>query len=466
MKRKFISQLVNFIKSNKVICLVILLLILVGVVIVIFPFLEKNFSCLAEYYFGGEKSPKGELLKIILQIFGGIFLIIGAWATLRRVRIMEQNSVAEKFRNSIEQLESNKTSIVIGSLHSLNHIAKTNSDYVQQIIGIFESHIRDRMDKEKDWKSLTWQEKKRYRLPTEVQTILDILFRNKNSKIYQKTIIDLNRCKLHRANLNYANLKNAYLNKTKLQGAFLSYADMSNIDMEGADLSSAQLIGTNLINSKISNSYFIGADMKATKLQFAKLRNSHFENAYISSAHFERAFLHKASFIGCDSIDTNFISADLGRADFSGSRLIRQDFRFATLSETKFYGAFIKESTFKDSELLYTRFNGACSKLNSGRDELEYSFYSTLNQRGNKETEFDKSVSFGNVTDEEKQVIINNFKKKIENKKLVSKFIKSINNSLFQDTDESVKGTLSKEIAENIVNQFDKAIRFAGIVLK
>ena len=462
---RLLKQFFCFLKGNRTIVTLFFILIFIGLSIYFFDTIEKYFSCLASYYFGGETSPKGEFLKIILQIIGGTFVIVGAWTALRQVKIMKENSVADKLKNAIEQLGSDKTSIVVGSLHSLNQIAKNNKEYIPQVLSTFISHVKDRMDAEKDWSSLTWDERKKYRLPTEVQTILDILFRNSDKVIYKKNIIDLSRCKLFCANLNYADMQNAYLNKVQLQGALLSYANFMNVNIENADLSSTELISTNFSNAKLSNSYFIGARIIDAKFQFAKLRESHFEHADINSVHFEGAFLHKANFIGCDSIDTNFTCADLSRADFSGSRLIRQNFSFGTLSETKFFGSFIKDSGFKNTSLLYTRFNGACSKLNSGREELSYDFLITINQRIDKETEFDKSILFGKVSNNEKQQIIENFKKEIQNQELVTKFTKSLDNPLFEDTNDIVKGLLSKHMAENEINQFNNAIKFAGIKL-
>jgi uncharacterized protein YjbI with pentapeptide repeats len=459
------KQIVHFIPQNRKYLLYILIIIILVLFILFFTVVEKYFSCMAFYFFGGENSPKGEFLKIILQIIGGLILVIGALATWRQVKIMEKNSVSDKLKIAIEQLGSEKKGIVVGSLHSLHQIAKKDKELIPQILSTFVSHIRDKMDSEKDWNSLSWEEKKKYRIPTEVQTILDILFRNKEKEVYKKMVIDLSNCKLYRANLNYADLQNTYLNKVQLQGAFLSYANLSKVNLEGADLSLAQLIGTILINAKISNSYFIGAELNGAKFQFAKMRDSYFEHAYFSSVHFECAFLLKASFIGCNSIDTNFSCADLSRADFSGSRLIRQTFNFTTLNDTKFYGSFISNSDFKNAILLYTQFNGACSKLSSGRDEISYNFLNTINQRIGMDTEFDKSISFGSLTDKEKQQKIKDFKMKIKDKELIAKYAKCLNNSLFDDTDESEKGLLSKEKTDYIINQFSIAIKYAGIKL-
>lgn len=460
---KLIKHLMSFFKENRGTCLLILIILLMGTSAISFPFIEKNFSCLAEYYFGGEKSPKGELLKIILQIIGGIFLVVGAWATYRRVQIMEQNSIADKLRNAIEQLDSNKTSIVVGSLHALNYIAKTNNEYVQQIVGIFESHIRDRMDKEKDWKSLTWEGKKKYRLPTEVQTILDILFRNKDRTIYQNGIIDLSRCKLHCANLSYANLQNAYLNSTELQGANLSYSNVSNIDMEGANLSFARLIGTKLLKSKISGAYFIGATLSGTNFQFAKLRNARFEHAHISSVHFERAILRRASFIGCNLIDTNYSCAELAFANFSGSRLLRSNFSFSGLSEVKFDGCLIKDADMRQAELYATQFYGACSKLKSGRDETEYNFHVTINERKEKLTDFDKSILMGEADVEMISRIKTEAKKEINDKMLLAKYLKCVDNSTYTGFDFISKGTLSAERVEKAIGEYKGAFQFVGV---
>lgn len=462
-KTRFIKQFVSFIRENNGTSVVLSLLLLLGLFTIFFPIIEKYFSCIAEYYFGGEISPKGEFLKIILQIIGGVFLFYGAYLTYCRVQIMEQNSVSDKLRNAIEQLGSDKTSIVIGSLHALNQIAKTNREYVQQIVGIFGSHIRDRMDKEKGWNSLTGKEKDDYRLPTEVQTILDILFRNSGSTVYLNGIIDLSRCKLQRANLNYANLKNAFLNNAQLQGAFLSRANMSNIEMEDANLSFARLIETNLMNSKLSNSCFIGADMKGTKFHFAKLKNTHFEHSYISSVHFERAFLNRANFIGCNMIDVNFSCAELAFSNLSGSRLVRCNFSFSWLAEAKFDGCLMKDIDMRQAELYATQFYGACSKLKSGRNEMDYNFYKTINQRVDKQTELDDSILMGVANHKMIMEIKTKSKKEIEDKLLLQKLLKCIDNRFYTGFDDISKGILASDKIKKATLQYQHAFKLAGV---
>ena len=448
-------------KIRKLVIIVILLIFSAVLFFYFFDFFEKCFSALSVYFFGGESNlnPKGEFLKVVLQTIGGVFVIIGACAALRRVKIMEQNRIGEKFSNAVEHFGSDKTGIFIGSIYALNEIAINNKEYKQQVFNTLSSHIRDRMKNEKEWSSLTLQEKENYQLPIEVQAILDIFFRNKNQDYYDSNIIDLRNCKLYKAKLNYADMRNADLHKTQLQGAFLSKANLAGVDLSNANLSGAKLHDTNLIGAELSNSFFIGAELNSTKLQFAKLRKSHFECSSMDNVHFECAFLHKAIFIGCNSIGNKFHGADLSRVNFSGSSLVRQQFICSTLMETKFYGAYIKDSNFKGAKLAYTRFNGACSKLSSRREELSFDFFSAINQRIDKKTEFYKSVSFGKLSDEERKEVIGEFKEEIKDKKLIKKFISSINNPLFEDDENIDKGLLSKKIAQNVITQFNKAIQ-------
>lgn len=456
------NQLFIFLKRNKIFVLLALILIGSGFCIYFFSY---YYSCLASYFFGGEKSPRGEFLKVVLQTIGGVFIFIGAFATLLQVKIARQNSLTDKLKNTIEQLDSNKNSIVIGSLHALNQIALNNKGLLQQVLNMFINQIRDRMDKESDWNSLTINEKKAYRLPNEVQTILDFLFKSKEKECYKKNIIDLSNCRLYKANLNYADMRNVYLNNAQLQGAVLSNANLSGVDLQGADLSYAKIHNTNFLNATLTNSNFVGAELFSTRFQFAKLRESHFEHSYLCDVHFECAILTKAIFIGCSSFDSNFNGAELSKANFSGSRLVRQQFIHSNLIETKYYGTYVKDSNFKCANLVYTRFNGACSKLNFRKEELSFNFLNLINQRIDKEAEIDETVSFGKLSYEEKNKVIKDFKKEVNEKSLIINFIQSLNSPLFKDTIELDKGKFSKDEAQNLLNQFNNAIKVPEIRL-
>jgi uncharacterized protein YjbI with pentapeptide repeats len=456
------NQLFVFLKMNKKFG--ILTLIFIGTGFCIF-FFSYYYSCLASYFFGGEKSPKGEFLKVVLQTIGGAFIFIGAWAALLQVKIARQNNLTEKLKNTIEQLGSTKNSIVISSLHALNQIALNNKDLLQQVISTFINQIRDRMNTERDWNSLTLTEKQAYRLPTEVQTILDLLFRSKEKQFYKNITIDLSNCRLYRANLNYADMRNVYLDKAQLQGAFLSHANFSGVYLQGADLSDTQLHETNFLGATLSNSNFVSAELISTRFQFAKLMDSHFENSYLSDVHFESAFMSNAIFIGCSSFDSNFNGASLSKADFSGSRLVRQQFICSNLMGTKYYGSYLKETNFKGAILVYTCFNGACSKLNTEREELAFDFLNLIKQRIDKETEFDKTIYFGKLSNEEKNQVIADFKKEVTEKPLILNFIQSLSSPLFKDTTEVDKGILSKDKAQNLLNQFNDAIKVPEIRL-
>lgn len=455
-----------FKKQRKLLIIVSLSILLIVLFFCSFNYIEKSFSYSSEYFFGGvdNHNPKGDFLKLILQIVGGLVIFFGTWTAFKRVKIMEQNNISDKLSNAIVQLGSNKPFVINGSIIALNQIAINNKEYKQQVFNMLSSYVRDRMKDEKAWCSLTYKEKKNYQLPLEVQSILDLFFKSKWQNYYGDSIIDLRNCKLYRANLNYADMRNAYLHGAQLQGAFLSKANLSGVDLTNVNLSSAQLHDTNLIAAELSYSFFTGADLNSTKFQFAKLRESHFEKAFLNNVNFECASLEKAIFIGCNSIDTNFNTADLSSANFSGSKLIRQHFIYSYLLGTKFYGAFIKDSNFKSAKLVSTCFNGACSKLSSQREEIDFNFYTVINQRLNKKAEFDKSVLFGKISDEEKKELIKEFKKEITHSKLINRFTKSINNPLFDGTNDIDNGLLQHEPLQNAITEFSKAIKFAGIL--
>ena len=232
-----------------------------------------------------------------IAIAGGFLAGAVLHQTMRRAEAAEkatvqtEKSIVQKtFSDAITHLGHERESVILGGIHSLLNLAKENNDYRYEVFHILCAHI----------KTITtaggYSEKYKKGPSTTIQTLLDLLFIEKNTIFFQEYNADLKgaylagshlfRARLQCAHLQTANLQDAKLQNARLQKALLlsaklQGAELQETQLQGANLEQAQLQGAKLQETKLQGADLTGADLQRATLQETQMQGAHMHNTYL-----------------------------------------------------------------------------------------------------------------------------------------------------------------------------------------
>ena len=198
------------------------------------------------------KSP--ELARFVGYIIGGLLAVGQVIASNRRATAaektaesMEKGNVAERFKNAIEHLGNESSSVRLGGVYALHHIAQEEVNYRERVFEILCAHIRETTTVESYKQRPTVPGKDCNEPTAEIQSILNLLFVSESGKeIYKGNQADLQRAHLQGAILANANLEKALLLSVDLHGATLMCANLKGAAFGYADLHRTFLGDANL----------------------------------------------------------------------------------------------------------------------------------------------------------------------------------------------------------------------------
>lgn len=183
----------NWVKKHRTWIVIILSLLTILFILV----LVNCYDCIAVYFFSSNKS-RGELLKIILSMFGGAGVIYGLWINNLRIKaqnkhnklIEERNQdqksydLDKRFGDAIGYLGHENTSIVLGGIYSLNQLAKEDSRYKLIVAELFTSYLQNQSYKQYNEIDTGNSEitDNNPNIPIIIKTIVELLFNNETFK--------------------------------------------------------------------------------------------------------------------------------------------------------------------------------------------------------------------------------------------------------------------------------------------
>lgn len=245
-----------------------------------------------------------------------------AETALKQAETAEQSLVVDTYMKAIEQLGATDIEgkplfeVRIGSLHTLERLARTSTDYHAQVMEVLCSYIRMRSP-------TSFPQLPEYL--ADVQTALNIVGRREKDLDSQMRL-DLSESSFDNLSLSHADFSNAILTNS-----YFREIDLVNVNFQGAILSNCKFDG-------------------------AKCLGVRFNNASIDKASFDNAQLMKTDFQECMAEDTSFVKASAIGSFFNGSNLVRTDFTNADLSCSSFEGAILDSTKFVSSVLDHTLF--------------------------------------------------------------------------------------------------------------
>ena len=200
-----------------------------------------------------------------LQAIGGFALIVGAYATWRRLRINEEElratrdgQITDRFGRSIEQLGSADADIRVGGIYGLERIARHSPSDRDAIVATLSALIRrrsPRRDPVADSSASTLASR-----ASDVQAAITVLGRLPRTGVSEQ--IRVPRADLRNARLWGLDFSSALMGHADLEGSRLWDSSLA-----GADLGAAILRNADLSRAKLNNAWLVGADLRGAKLK-------------------------------------------------------------------------------------------------------------------------------------------------------------------------------------------------------
>jgi Pentapeptide repeats (8 copies) len=230
-------------------------------------------------------SLQDETRATLLQAFGGLILVGGAFATWRQVQVSRHGQITERITRAVEQLAGPSMDVRIGGIYALQRVARNSVEDRQAVTGILAAFVRTRSP----WKS-TWPSSHDHE-PLEAQagppwtgtTAGDVqiaLYVLASRPRYGEanppflSFADLSNARM--ANRDWTGLVCQYANLT---GAWMHHARLEGASLSGTDLRQAQLEGASLVGAKLDGAHLRGANLRYADLQSADLTGTCLEGA-------------------------------------------------------------------------------------------------------------------------------------------------------------------------------------------
>ena len=268
----------------------------------------------------GHEEDRETVIKYLGFAISGLAIFWGIYVANRRAGAMEEGNRQTVFRDALTHLGSVSVVTRGAGVYTLHSLAR-REESMRPVIGeTLLAHIRVETQESE------YQEKNKSRPSSDIQLLLDFLFRSKERFLFETQSVDLRQAYLQGANLMKAQLQGADLNGAQLQGARLSRAQLQRADLKGAQLQGAYLSRAKLQGAHLREAQFQGAFLNGAKLQGARLREAQFQEAFLIGARLQGAYLSGAKLQGA-----YLIEAKLQGANLSGAKLQGADLRKAQL---------------------------------------------------------------------------------------------------------------------------------------
>ncbi|OMP30645.1 pentapeptide repeat-containing protein [Mangrovimonas sp. DI 80] len=308
------------------------LVLLIGIVFIILIIILTSYYIhpWSDYFFGGVKdsNAKGEYLKTMLQVCGGVIVVLGAYHSLKIVdsmndnnKLVEKGNIAERFKDAIEMLDNSNSNICLGGIYALDNIAKDNEEYTEQVFNIFIAYINTKTNDLSSWTEIAIPEKFQVSPTIEIQTIVKILF-SKDKTLYRNFSGDFKNAKLYGGDFNDLNFSNCSFTDVEFQ----------NSSFKKTWFTKNKIVRTNFTYSTMTNTHFTSS----------RIHDSFFECCGFTATHFTASRVFGTSFMFSMFGLVDFQAALLGRCAFDGVRIDASPFDDFSFNAANMNGISIK----------------------------------------------------------------------------------------------------------------------------
>jgi Pentapeptide repeats (8 copies) len=209
---------------------------------------------LARHDLGPGREPRLETARADtrgrLLALGAGLLATGALAiAARNIALSRQGRLTGRYAKAVEQLGSAELDVRIGSIHTLERVAREAPADHPAVMEILASFIREHSPPQWPPADPGGQVRERSLRP-DVQAAMTVVGRRLAER--DTGPVDLTRADLAGADLAGADLAGADLGGARLTGADLSGADLTGADLADTDLTGADLTGTDFTRAELT----------------------------------------------------------------------------------------------------------------------------------------------------------------------------------------------------------------------
>lgn len=241
----------------------------------------------------------------------------------KQAKIAQTRLVTETFSKAVENLESDKPSVLLGAIYSLERIADSPQSY-WMTIKILNALVRDKLPSVVFYEPL---------FNSENNLSEEELQKQKDVKYQMDYMYAIDR----KPDTYIADILTILGKPNRYKEAFLH-------ELGHIDLSRTELIGAQIVSADFRECHFYSTDLRC---------------ACIRNTNFEKAKLQKADFRWAEIYLTNFTKANLTDAKFNQAKLVETVFNEVNLSGVVFNQADLVSATFHYADLSGATFDGA-----------------------------------------------------------------------------------------------------------
>ena len=203
---------------------------------------------------------ENEILKNLVQILGGAFLVIGVYFTWRNTYLAKEGQITERFNKAIDHVGDERLEIRLGGIYALARIAKDSPKDHWPVMQILCAFVRNRAQNRAGTAAP---------LPTDLQAVLTVLAERATEYETEEQCLDLTK-----VNLRHADLKGARFDRVRFDDSDLCGADLMRASLRSADFRGAILRGAHLRETRLDGANFVSADLQDASLRLASLRGA------------------------------------------------------------------------------------------------------------------------------------------------------------------------------------------------
>lgn len=203
------------------------------------------------------------LRTAIIQVFGGVALLVGAFFTARTYLLSRHSNRVDRFAKAAGSLGDTSRSVRTGGILSMQHLASESKEYwplVEEMLAVFiREHARPADQQPDD----------ELQSPTTVSSDVRVALRVLGKRPHpppgaHKNAIDLSRLDLTGVDLQGANLESVRFEGSNLCGAQLSDASLNSASLKDARLEKAELSSADLSYADLRNASLTDAVLYET----------------------------------------------------------------------------------------------------------------------------------------------------------------------------------------------------------
>lgn len=196
---------------------------------------------------------RNDVRAAALQGLGVLIVALGAYFTLRQIRLSRSVHQTDAFSSAIGHLQSPDLVARLGGIRALERLAKASRFDHESVVEVLSAFVHERAPA--GGAALAGSER------TAVQAAARALGRLDRRRDAEDERLDLTKTNLAGLNLANARLQNANLHDADLRGTRLFGAQLEDALLSGADLRGAALYGARCRGASFEEAHLEGADL-------------------------------------------------------------------------------------------------------------------------------------------------------------------------------------------------------------